>query len=278
MRTQDFVFFRDLVEKHAGIALSEEKLYLIETRLKPVLSAHNLNSVDELLMQLRWKRDPKMIDDVIQSMTTNETFFFRDGAPFDALRMKVLPQLQRSRAATRTLNIWSAACSSGQEAYSIAMIIREYFPAMNDWQISILATDLSEEVVQKGRAGYYNQFEIDRGLPKPLLKYFQQEGRRWRIKENIRNMVNFQTGNLVEPLPSTYPRMDIVFLRNVLIYFNADIKERILTQIEKTLKPDGLLFLGQSESISQLKVPLTPYNVGTAPCFCSVNNKNLVQA
>ncbi len=278
MRTQDFVFFRDLVEKHSGIALSEEKLYLIEARLKPVLADHNLNSIDDMLMQLRWKRNQQLIDDVVQSMTTNETFFFRDGAPFDALRETVLPEFQRRRAATRTLNIWSAACSSGQEAYSIAMIIREYFPVMHNWQINILATDLSEEVVEKGRQGLYNQFEVGRGLPSQLMKYFEQEGRSWRVKESIRKMVKFQKGNLVEPIPSNYPRMDIVFVRNVLIYFNADVKERILTQIEQTLKPDGLVFLGQSESISQLNVPLKPYNVGTAPCFCSVKHPDAIPA
>ena len=278
MRPPDFIFFRDLVEEHSGIALSEEKLYLIEARLKPVLRSFQLNSIDELILQLRWKREQNMIDAVVQSMTTNETFFFRDGAPFEALQQQVLPHFQLRRESSRTLNIWSAACSSGQEAYSIAMIIREYFPRMNDWQINILATDLSEEVLEKGRQGAYNQFEIDRGLPKSLLKYFRQDGRLWKIDDKIRQMVEFRSGNLVEDVPSSYPRMDIIFLRNVLIYFKPEVKEQILTRIEKILKPDGVVFLGQSESISQLNVPLQTYHIGTVTCLTSNNNVQFARA
>lgn len=269
MRSQDFEFIRDLVKEESGISLTRDKIYLIKTRLEPVLKCENLKSVEELVTQLRWSSTDKLTNAVIGAMTINETFFFRDSAPFDALKNHVIPTLIEERKASRTLNIWCAACSSGQEPYSIAMLLREYFPSLNNWDVSILATDISDEVIEKGQTGIYSQFEIDRGLPRVMLKYFEQQERGWRIKKEISESIYFQKGNLLELWPNNYnyPPMDIVFLRNVLIYFDLDVRRNILQNMKKMLKPDGFLFLGQSETVALLDVPFETCHIGAASCF-----------
>ncbi|MFK7843799.1 MAG: protein-glutamate O-methyltransferase CheR [Rhodothermales bacterium] len=267
MQQSDFEFLRDFMKRESGITLYEDKIYLIKARLEPVLKKANIRSIEELVTRLRWQPKKDLIGMVVDVMTTNETFFYRDNAPFDALRNDVLPELIKMRAAKKSLDIWCAACSSGQEPYSIAMLIREYFPVLNDWKINILATDVSSEIVDKARKGYYTQFEMHRGLPKKLLKYFEQESRGWTIKEEIRNMITFQQGNLVATWPATTPPMDIIFMRNVLIYFENDVKSEILRKTERVLKRDGFLFLGQSETVSQLKTSFEPHQVSNASCF-----------
>ncbi len=267
MRPQDFEFIRDFVLDKSGISLSEDKIYLIIARLEAVLKKEEIDSIGELVTRLRWKQNEELTNAIIDVMTTNETFFFRDKAPFEALRQRVIPALIKQRAATRSITIWCAACSSGQEPYSIAMMLKEHFPELDDWNISILATDISPEILAKAKKGYYTQFEIDRGLPPHLLKYFERDGMGWRVKDEIRNRIKFERGNLMEINPALFMPMDIIFLRNVLIYFELDLKRQILNKVHRVLKNDGYLFLGQSETVSQLDVPFDSYHVGTASCF-----------
>ncbi|MEM8485778.1 MAG: protein-glutamate O-methyltransferase CheR [Bacteroidota bacterium] len=267
MKPQDFEFLRTLVQRESGISLYEEKMYLINARLKPVLKQRNLQNIDELIIRLRWQPTPQLIQEVINVLTIHETFFFRDDAPFDVLRTTVLPALIKARSEARSLNIWSAACSSGQEPYSIAMMLREYFPELRNWHIYIYATDISAPILEKARAGQYSQFEVERGLPANFLIYFEQDGQGWRVKEAIRTMVTFETANLVQPWPAYTPAMDIILMRNVLIYFENDTKKKILGNVKKYLHHDGYLFLGQSETVSQLDTSFELCHYSSSSCF-----------
>ncbi len=267
MKPQDFEFLRTLVRRESGISLYEEKMYLINARLKPLLKRRNLQTIDELIIRLRWQPTPALIQDVINVLTIHETFFFRDDAPFDVLRSTVLPDLIKARAESRSLSIWSAACSSGQEPYSIAMMLCEHFPELRDWQIYIYATDISAPILEKARNGRYSQFEVERGLPAHFLKYFEQDGQNWRVKEAIRNMVTFEVANLVQPWPAYIPAMDIILMRNVLIYFENDTKKKILANVKKYMHHDGYLFLGQSETVSQLDTSFALCHYSSSSCF-----------
>ncbi len=275
MRPQDFEFIRDFVLEKSGISLSEDKIYLIKARLDSVLKREEIDSIGELVTRLRWKQNEELTNAIIDVMTTNETFFFRDKAPFEALKSRVIPALIKERSASKSISIWSAACSSGQEPYSIAMLLKEHFPELDDWNISILATDISPEILEKASKGYYTQFEIDRGLPPYLLKYFEKDGMGWRIKDVIRKKIKFERGNLMQINSALFPPMDIVFLRNVLIYFELDLKRKILNNVHRVLKNDGYLFLGQSETVSQLEVPFQACHMGSASCF---RQKSYVQS
>ena len=185
-------------------------------------------------------------------MTTHETSFFRDLNPFEALRLTVIPKLIAMRGQTRTLNIWCAACSSGQEPYTIAMLLRENFPALATWNVRLIATDLSEQILDRVREGIFTQAEVNRGLPAPLLvKYFKKVGLKWQLKDDLRRLVQFSEMNLIEAWP-TMPRMDLVFLRNVLIYFSGETKRTILEKVARLLAPDGYLFLGGAETTLNL--------------------------
>jgi len=189
------------------------------------------------------------VRDIVEAMTTNESFFFRDIKPFDQFKTFVLPQLLRVRAATRSLRIWSAACSSGQEPYSLAMILTEMRAQLAGWRIEIVATDLSTEILDKAQAGLYTQFEVQRGLPIQLLvKYFKQSGDRWQIDEAIRKMVQFRTFNLLDDM-GPLGRFDVVFCRNVLIYFDQPTKSAVLGRVARQLAPDGYLYLGGAETV-----------------------------
>lgn len=267
MNKSDFEFLRDLIKRESGIALYEEKIYLIKARLEPVLKKANIQSIQELVTQLRWQPKKELLESVVDVMTTNETFFYRDVTPFDTLRIDVLPELINKRASKKSIDIWCAACSSGQEPYSIAMLIREHFPVLNDWKVNIHATDISNEMLEKAKKGYYSQFEINRGLPKNLLKYFDEDSRGWTIKKDIKKMINFQPGNLVGRWPAIISSLDVIFMRNVLFYFEHDVKKQILTQAQQVLKRDGYLFLGQSETVSQLDTNFELCQFSTTSCF-----------
>lgn len=267
MKKQDFEFLRHLVQKESGISLSEDKMYLINARLKPVLERRNLNTIEDLIIRLRWLHGEDLVTEVINVLTIHETFFFRDDPPFNVLRDTILPEMVNTRSATKTINIWSAACSSGQEPYSIAMLICDHFPEMRDWKINILATDISEDILTKAKEGHYTQFEIERGLPDRMLKYFDKVEHGWNIKPEIKQMVNFQPGNLVQPWSSLMPAMDIIFMRNVLIYFEMDTKKQILSKVKQSLHHDGYLFLGQSETVSQLDSSFEPCHYSSSSCF-----------
>lgn len=194
----------------------------------------------------------------IDALTTNETFFFRDFQPFEALRKVILPRLLEQRAAQRKLTIWSAACSTGQEPYSLAMLLRENFPQLAQWNLSILATDLSPTVLTQARAGSYNQFEVNRGLPAPLLfKYFRKQDDRWFVKDELKQGIEFRAMNLIEPWP-LFPPFDIILIRNVMIYFDVPTKQAILKKIRGCLQPQGSLFLGTAETTINLDPAWAP--------------------
>lgn len=248
MKKEDFELFSDIVKKRSGLVLTPDKAYLLESRLMPVARKLNLKDLEELSKAVRDKRDEKTLEAITEAMTTNETFFFRDQKPFDQFRQVVLPHMLKARAAKKSLRIWSAASSTGQEAYSLAMILTEEAAKLAGWRIEIIGTDLSQEVVDKAKAGIYNQFEVQRGLPVTMLvKYFQQNGDKWQISDKIRNMVQFKTMNLLGDWGGI-GTFDVIFCRNVLIYFDVPTKAKILERQSQILAPDGALFLGGAES------------------------------
>lgn len=243
-----FDYVRKLVHEHSAIALEASKDYLVESRLVPLARQKGLNSIAELVALLRHQPFGELHTEVVEAMTTNETSFFRDIHPFEALRTAILPPLIAARAHVRILNIWSAAASTGQEAYSIAMLLAESFPQLNDWKVQIIGTDLSQQVLAKAEKGEYSQLEVNRGLPAALLvKYFDKVGLHWKVKPAIKRRVRFCQANLVGRWP-TLPSFDVIFLRNVLIYFTPDTKRQILAKMRNQLQADGSLFLGGAES------------------------------
>ncbi len=252
MQSVDFEFVSHFVRKRSAIVLEPEKTYLVESRLLPLARREGFASIDELVAKLRLSPIGGLHTKVVEAMTTNETSFFRDLQPFEALRKVLLPEFATKRAATRQLRIWCAASSTGQEPYSLAMLIREHLPQLASWDVKILATDLSTQVLEKARSGCFNQIEVNRGLPAAfLLKYFDRQGLTWQLKETIRQMIEFRPLNLIEAWP-TLPPMDIVLIRNVLIYFDVQTKKDILGKIRRLLRPDGALLLGGAESTFNL--------------------------
>lgn len=247
--TEDFTFLASFVRERSAISIGPGKEYLVESRLNPVARAVGLPDIAALVGELRRPfPNPTVKDKVIEAMTTNETSFFRDHHPFDALRTTVVPDLMKQKGATRKLRVWSAASSTGQELYSIAMLLDSQFPLLSGWDVTLHGTDLSNEVLAKARAGRYSSLEVNRGLPAPLLvKYFTREGANYVIDESIRKRAKFDRINLADVWPAM-PTFDIVFCRNVLIYFELDVRRRILDRIRKNLTPGGYLFLGSSES------------------------------
>jgi chemotaxis protein methyltransferase CheR len=259
---QDFDYIRDLVRDRAAIVLEPGKEYLAVTRLDPVVRNAGLGSLSELVATLRQDDDPALSERVIDALTTNETTFFRDLHPFESLRNHILPALIERKRLSRSLFIWSAGCSSGQEPYSVAMLIREDFPQLADWQVSILGTDVSVAMLERARAGRYGQIEVNRGLPAHLLvKYFRRAGVGWEIDGSIRAMVRFGQQNLVDPWPSM-PPMDLVLMRNVMIYFDVAAKRQILTRVGEVLAPHGYLLLGTSETTLHLDDSFRRHAVG----------------
>lgn len=249
MTVTDFDFICQILRERSGLVLTNDKAYLLESRLLPVARKWKLATFDDLVRLIRTKMDEAVIRDVVEAMTTNESFFFRDVKPFDQFKQVVLPALMKARVTTRSIRIWSAACSSGQEAYSLAMILSEMAPQIAGWRIEIIGTDLSLEILQKAKDGLYSQFEVQRGLPITLLvKYFTQTGDRWEISQKIRNMVQYRPFNLLSD-PTPLGRFDVVFCRNVLIYFDQPTKARVLNNIARLMPEDGYLFLGGAETV-----------------------------
>lgn len=268
MLNTDFQFYQALLLEKSGLALSEEKTYLLETRLKPVALSLGYAKLEDFTLDVR-KKDPALVRSVIEAMTTNETSFFRDTKPFNILR-ELLPHLAKARESKKTLRIWSAACSSGQEAYSIAITLQEFFSDKPGWKCQIVGTDISEDILAQARKGEYSQFEIQRGLSiQMMVKYFTQSGNNWHIKDELKNMVRFQNLNLLDNMASM-GTFDIIFCRNVLIYFNPKTKTQVLTKLKERMAPDGYLFLGACETIINLDVPLAPEN-GMQGVFRCVN-------
>jgi len=249
MTVTDFEFICQILRERSGLVLTNDKAYLLESRLLPVARKWKLATFDDLVRIIRSKMDEAVIRDVVEAMTTNESFFFRDTKPFDQFKALVLPALLKSRAASRTIRIWSAACSSGQEPYSLAMILSEMTAQLNGWKIDIVGTDLSTEILNRAKEGMYSQFEVQRGLPITMLvKYFAQIGDRWQINAKIRGMVQYREFNLLQD-PMPLGRFDVVFCRNVLIYFDQPTKTRVLNSVAKLMPEDGFLFLGGAETV-----------------------------
>lgn len=240
-------FYATLLHRESAIVLEAGQAYLLEARLGPIARELGLATVADLADVLRTNPRRDLVTRVVDAMTTNETTFFRDVQPFETLRQSVLPALIAARR-NRTLTIWSAACSTGQEAYSIAMLIAEHFAQLATWNVQILGTDLSTQVLERAKAGRYHQLEVNRGLPaKYLAKYFERDGTHWQLKDTIRNKVQWKRMNLAMAWPSL-PVFDVVFLRNVLIYFDLPTKQSILKRARQRLAPDGYFFVGSTET------------------------------
>ena len=249
MNIQDFKFVAALLYQNSGLVLGEEKAYLLESRLNPIARKYEFESFDSLVMALRKKTSNDLEFDVIEAMTTNESFFFRDQKPFDQFRDFVMPALLESRKARRRIRIWCAACAAGQEPYSLAMILKEIGAKLAGWSVEILATDLSRQVLRKAAEGRYTQFEVQRGLPiQYLVKYFQKSEDKWQITNDIRQMVTFKSFNLLGSFAGL-GTFDIVFCRNVLIYFDQRTKTRVLENVAGTMAPDAFLCLGGAETV-----------------------------
>ena len=251
MNEIEFAYLRDLLHKRSGLSIGIDKRYLVESRLAVICRQNGIGSLSELTLRLRAGAEA-LATAVVEAMTTNETLFFRDTLPFRQFRELMLPHLMKARGADRTLRIWCAAASSGQEPYSLAMVLDEMAGQLTGWKTEIIATDLSEEILAKARAGIYSQFEVQRGLPiQSLLRHFTQHGERWHLNERIRRMVTFRQHNLVNPQAGTahLGRFDIIFCRNVLIYFDVPTKSRVLDLLARHLRPDGFLCLGSAESV-----------------------------
>jgi chemotaxis protein methyltransferase CheR len=255
---QDYEFLRKLLKERSGLDLSADKQYLVESRLIPLARRAGLSGLADLVQKMKSGAEA-LTSDVVEAMTTNETFFFRDKIPFDHLRDTILPQLIPARATRRSLRIWSAASSTGQEPYSIAMCLKEFGPVLSGWRIEIVATDLSQEVLEKSRAGVYSQFEVQRGLPiQMLVKYFKQTGELWQINSDIRGMVQHKQLNLLHDF-TCLGKFDIIFCRNVLIYFDQETKVNIFNRLAKVIEPDGFLVLGAAETVVGLTDVFKPF-------------------
>jgi chemotaxis protein methyltransferase CheR len=245
---EEFEYVSSLIRSDAGLVLEKGKEYLVEARLRPLAQEAGLISVQDFIQRLRMPTATVMRRRVVEAMTTNETSFFRDLHPFESLRKTVLPQVIANRRDERKILIWSAACSTGQEAYTIAMIIREHFPELLNWTCKIIGTDLSRDVVARARAGRFTQLEVNRGMPiQYLSRYFVRDKLDWEIKKELRSMVEFVEMNLTTAWPPL-PRMDIIFLRNVLIYFDVATKRKIFEGVRRQLRNDGCLLLGNCET------------------------------
>jgi chemotaxis protein methyltransferase CheR len=254
----DYEFLRKLLRERSGLDLSADKQYLVESRLIPLARKAGLPGIAELVQKIKSGTDP-LTSDVVEAMTTNETFFFRDKIPFDHLREAVLPELMQARANRRSLRIWCAASSSGQEPYSIAMCLKGIGAGLAGWRVEILATDLSQAVLEKSRAGIFSQFEVQRGLPiQMLVKHFTQVGELWQLNADIRAMVQHRQLNLLQDF-SHLGTFDVIFCRNVMIYFDQDTKAGVFDRLAKVLEADGVLALGAAESVVGISDAFKPY-------------------
>ena len=246
IHSENYRFLQEHVYTHAGIVLERDKHYLFESRLTPIVRQLGLDSINDLCALLRAARETDVGRRVAEAMTTNETFFFRDPAHYEAIRAALLPQLKENRRDTKKLRFWSAAASTGQEAYSLAMLLIE--EGLSDWSVQILGTDYSSQVLERARSGSYHQIEVNRGLPAALLvKYFRRSGVDWQLSETVRRMVRFETVDLRKRMNAVGP-FDLVFCRNVLIYFDAVTKKNILHELHGTLFRGGWLLLGGAET------------------------------
>jgi chemotaxis protein methyltransferase CheR len=266
---EDFDFVRKLICDEAGIVLESGKEYLVESRLTPLTKGRG-ESVSGLVTLLR-RGDGALRRSVVEAMTTNETMFFRDIEPFEVLRKHVVPKLVEARSATRELRFWYGASSTGQEPYSVVMLLLEHFPQIAGWNITHFATDINLDVLERARQGRYTQFEINRGLPAAfLVKYFEKQGLWWHVKPEVRDRVRFEQLNLVKPW-APMPAFDVIMLRNVMIYFDVEAKKQILSKIRRMLKRDGHLFLGGAETTMGLDEGFQRMQFERAGCYRTID-------
>jgi chemotaxis protein methyltransferase CheR len=253
----DYEYLRKLLKDHSGLDLAADKQYLIESRLLPLARKAGLPGIPELVQKMKGGATA-LVTQVVEAMTTNETFFFRDKVPFDHFRDTIMPELLRARAGRKSVRIWCAAGSTGQEPYSLAMCLKEMGAALAGWRVEILATDLSQEVLEKSRAGIYSQFEVQRGLPiQMLVKYFKQNGELWQINPELRAMIQHRPLNLLHDF-SQLGSFDVIFCRNVLIYFDQDTKTNVFGRLARVVEPDGFLVLGAAETVVGLTEVFKP--------------------
>jgi len=249
VKPDDFKYLSDLLKSKSGLSLTEDKTYLVESRLMPVVRRLQLESLEELVGKLRLSSASALVTEVVEAMTTNETFFFRDKTPFTHLEEYLLPLLKDSRAKEKKIRVWCCAASTGQEPYSIAMVLDQHKAKFPGWRFEIIATDIATHVLDKAKEGFYNQFEVQRGLPVQLMvKYFKKQDERWAISDELKSMVRFQQLNLLQPF-SSLGQFDIIFCRNVLIYFDEATKADIMSRLAKQMPEDGHLLLGAAETV-----------------------------
>ena len=248
LTTADFDYIRDVVRRHSAIVLEPGKEYLVESRLVPLARSEGEASIATLVSKMRADRTGQVMSRVVDAMTTNETSFFRDNHPFEAMQRHVLPALVAARSAERRLSIWCGASSSGQEPYSLTMLLKDALTTHPGWSASLLATDISQQMLDRTKAGVYSQLEVNRGLPVAMLvRHFDKAGTQWQVKPELRAMVKTRPLNLAVPFPPL-GQFDVVFLRNVLIYFDAPMKRAVLQRVRQVMRPDGYLFLGGAET------------------------------
>ncbi|MDJ0727390.1 MAG: protein-glutamate O-methyltransferase CheR [Prochloraceae cyanobacterium] len=263
----DFRYIRQLVKNRTSVTLAEDKAYLVESRLAALAKKTGASSVSYLLRKLRSQPFNRLHLEAIESMMITESCFFRDRHPFTTLQNFIIPELINKRQTQKRLNIWCAGCSSGQEPYSIAILLREYFPQLTSWQVSLIASDVSQTILERARQGCYNHYEITRGLSPDLrAKYLQRRDKYWQIQTEIRQMVEFIQFNLTDKWPPM-SSLDIIFLRNVLIYFEVDTKKVILAKVREWLKPDGYLFLGAGETTIEIDRAFKPVQFNKTTCY-----------
>jgi chemotaxis protein methyltransferase CheR len=254
----EYDYLRKLLRDRSGLVLAADKQYLVESRLLPVARKAGAGSLSELVHKLKGADAEPLAVEVVEAMTTNESFFFRDKIPFDHFRDTIMPRLLAARSAQRRIRIWCAACSTGQEPYSLAMLLKEMSQQVAGWRIEIIGTDLSREVLEKAKTGIYSQFEVQRGLPIQLLvKYFTQVGEMWQVAPDIRAMVQYRPVNLLHDF-SSLGTFDVVFCRNVLIYFDQETKTDVLDRLARAIEPDGYLVLGAAETVIGLTERFKP--------------------
>jgi chemotaxis protein methyltransferase CheR len=243
-----YSFMRCFIKETTAIVLGQEKDYLIETRLAPVAKEMGFSSVTSLIQEFKIKPNLQLKNRIIDEITTHETFFFRDIHPFTLLKEHVFPNIIQRKQQLKNITIWCAAASSGQEPYTIAMILNDFATQLADWKVNFVATDISEKMLDKAKRGVYSQIEVNRGLPLVyLLKNFKKNGADWHLKEEIKSMVQFEKTNLMDPW--SFNNVDLIFMRNVLIYFDVETKQDILERVHSSLNPNGFLFLGGSETL-----------------------------
>jgi len=258
MKPDDFQFLAKLVKDRSGLVLTQDKAYLLESRLMPVARKRGMKGLEDLVSSLKTRMDNALADEITEAMTTNESFFFRDIKPFDIFRDTILPNLLKTRASKKSFRIWCAAASSGQEPYSIAMVLKEAAAQLAGWRYEIIGTDISREMLEKAKAGLYSQFEVQRGLPvQHLVKYFKKRDDLWQIDSSLRGVVQYKEFNLLDDM-SSLGTFDVVFCRNVLIYFDQQTKGVVLEKIAKQMSNDGVLYLGGAETVLGISEAFKP--------------------